>query len=197
MFSRIALILAFSLLLGACGSSPPVDFYALQPMKATNTSPAEDGAILGLGPLTLPAYLQRPQLVTLGEGNEVSLDEFSRWAEPLETALPRVLSMNVDQLMDAVMVVAFPWQSTIEADYRLVGRVSTFTVNEAGLAILQVQWGVRDSEGEMLVQPRRDRFEAQATEGGDPAAAVAALNLTVDQYSREIAQRLSAALAAN
>ena len=192
MLHRPLIILTALLVLAACGSSPPVDFYALQPVKAAVPEPTADAATLGLGPFDVPAYLQRPQLVTRGEGSAMELDQFNRWVEPLENAIPRVLATNVDQSVASVIVVAFPWDSRIQPDYRLIGRINSFIVDANGEAILDVQWVLRDAEREELIGPRRDRYTAQAAPSGDAAAKIAALNDTIEQFSRVIAERIDA-----
>jgi len=189
MLKRITLILAV-LLVAGCGSSPPVDFYTLQPIRGTVSSSPEGSEILGLGPLTLPDYLQRPQLVTQAGGGAVRLDEFNRWAEALEVALPRVVATNVDQLIGDLTVIPFPWDAHLRTDYRLLGRVNAFGADAAGLVVMEVQWGIQDSDAKMILQPRRDRYEAQAS-SNDAAAIVVAMNAAVEQFSRDIARRIS------
>jgi uncharacterized lipoprotein YmbA len=190
MLKKITLIQT-ELLVVACGSSPPVDFYTLEPIRGTVSSAPEGSEILGLGPLNLPAYLQRPQLVTQSGGGAVRLDEFNRWAEPLEVALPRVVATNVDQLVGDLTVIPFPWDSRLRADYRLLGRVNAFGADADGLVVLEVQWGIQDRDQKLILQPRRDRYQAQAS-ARDAAAIVAAMNAAVEQFSRDIASRISA-----
>ena len=189
MLKQITLILTV-LLVAGCGSSPPVDFYTLQPIRGTVSSAPEGSEILGLGPLTLPDYLQRPQIVTQSGGGAVRLDEFNRWAEPLEVALPRVIATNVDQLIGDLTVIPFPWDSRLRADYRLLGRVNAFGADASGLVVLEVQWGIQDSESKLILQPRRDRYQAQAA-ANDAAAIVVAMNAAAEQFSRDIASRIT------
>ena len=55
-----------SLLLSACGSSPPVHYFSLNPIDSEFQPGADDAMLLGLGPLRLPDYLNRSQMVTRG-----------------------------------------------------------------------------------------------------------------------------------
>ncbi|MGI9330176.1 MAG: PqiC family protein [Gammaproteobacteria bacterium] len=189
MLKQFTLVLIVLLVVG-CGSSPPVDFYTLQPIRGTVSSAPEGSEILGLGPLTLPDYLQRPQLVTQTGGGAVRLDEFNRWAEPLEVAMPRVVATNVDQLVSDLTVIPFPWDSRLRTDYRLLGRVNSFGADAAGLVVLEVQWGIQDRDAKLVLQPRRDRYQAQAS-SSDVAAVVVAMNSAVEQFSRDIASQIS------
>ena len=191
MNSKRNLWLVVVLLAGGCGSSPPVDYYALQPIPGAATADPADAVVLGLGPLAIPGYVDRPQLVTQVSGSQVQVDEFNRWAEPLATALPRIVTANVDQLLDSVVVVTFPYTSRTRTDYRLLGRVIRFDTDRAGQALLEVQWTLQDAEANTILAPRRTRYEAQASEPGDPQALVAALNETVAAFSRDIASQVS------
>ena len=147
----------------SCGSSPPVDYYRLQPLSGSATAASGDAKILGIGPLQVPGYLDRPQLVTQAAGSKVIVDEFNRWAEPLDVALPRIVTANVDHLLDSIVVVAFPYSSNVRTDYRLIGRVIRFDANQSGEAVLEVQWGVQDADSNTVLTPRRTRYTAQAT----------------------------------
>jgi uncharacterized lipoprotein YmbA len=194
MTIKRGLWVVFILLAGGCGSSPPVDYYTLQPIAAGSARKPGDAKVLGLGPLVVPGYLDRPQLVTQLSGGAVKVDEFNRWAEPLRLALPRIVAENVDALLDPVVVVTFPYNSRVRVDYRLVGRVIRFDAGTGGQAVLEVQWGVEGAESSRVLAPRRSRYEAQANPPQDPGAVVVALNATVAAFSRDIAGQLEPVL---
>ena len=185
-----------SLLLNACGSSPPVRYFSL----STTTAGGEDGddaVVLGLGPLRIAGYLERSQIVTRGSGAEVKVDEFSRWAEPLTIAIHRVVSTDVDNMIDGVIVVAFPFESVVrtQVDYRLLGDVVRFDADPGGRVILETQWGVAAVESDNLViREHRTRYESQARSVDDPAAVAAAMNDALAKFSRDIANKFEAAL---
>lgn len=178
------------LLLAGCGSSPPARFYSLQPIEASYQTDGDAAAILSLGPLRLPEYLARTQIVTRGDGAEVLVDDYHRWAEPLEDAVPRVVAANVDNLVDGLIVVVFKGGRLVEADYRLQGVIERFDADSAGRAALVVQWGIAAADGELVMPPRRNRYEAQASRSGDAGAVALALNDTLAQFSREIAEAI-------
>ena len=191
--TTIALCILASLPLYGCGTSPPVRYYALSPKIAGPQHDAEDAVILGLGPLSMPDYLNRSQIVTRGVGVEVEVDEFSRWAEPLGPALHRIVSTDVDNLLDNVVVVAFPYDAVIRTavDYRLLGEVSRFDADPSGRVILDVLWSISEVGTGIVVSPKRVRYETQAARGGDPAAAAEAMNEALVLFSRDVASALT------
>lgn len=183
--------------LSACSSSPPVRYFSLSPIDAEFRKDTDDAVMLGLGPFRMPDYLNRSQIVTRGANSEMQVDEFSRWSEPLATSLLRIVSTNVDNLLPGVVVVVFPYDSFVrdQVGYRLVGDINRFEADHRGRIVLEVQWGVADADGQIVVPVRRNRYEAQATaEGqptaGDPGAVAAAMNEALAQFSRDIADRL-------
>lgn len=189
---RSGLWLLVLLLAAGCGSSPPVDYYTLEPIFDSQPRDPGEAKILGIGPLQIPGYIDRPQLVTQVGGNKVKVDEFNRWAEPLDQALPRIVAVNVDGLLDAVIAVTFPYPSRFRVDYRLMGRIVRFDADRDGAAVLEVQWVVQDADAQNVIEPRRDRYTAQARSAQDPNAIVQALNQTIEAFSRDVANTIQA-----
>lgn len=186
-----------SLLLTACGSSPPVRYFSLSPTVTAVGQDSEDALALGFGPIRMPDYLNRSQLVTRGAGLEIEVDEFSRWAEPLSPAFHRIVSTDVDNAVDGLVVVAFPWESAVraEVDYRLLGDVIRFDADRSGRVILDVQWGVAEvASGDLFVRPHRSRYEAQTGSPNDPADVASAMNEALSEFSRDIATQFENAL---
>ena len=185
-----------SLLVAACGSSPPVRYFALSTMDSVQRQDPDDAVTLGLGPLRMPEYLNRSQLVTRGGGSELEVDEFSRWAEPLTLALHRVVSTDVDNMMDGVIVIAFPWESVVrnEVDYRLLGEVTRFDADQSGRVVLDIQWGISATTGEAAVVIRRSKYETRAARPDDPAIVVSAMNDALAMFSRDVVSELEVVL---
>ncbi len=193
LIARSITLCAFvSLLVGACGSSPPVRYFALSPMDSVQQQDPDDAVTLGVGPLRLPEYLNRSQIVTRGGGSELEVDEFSRWAEPLTQALHRVVSTDVDNMMNGVMVIAFPWEAVVhnEVDYRLLGEVTRFDADRSGRVVLDIQWGITATTGLAAVVIRRTQYETRAARPDDPAIVVSAMNDALAMFSRDVASEL-------
>lgn len=92
--------------LTGCASAPE-RFYAL-------SSPANDpryaavadplGPTVVVAAAAVPDLVDRPQLVTLGDGNQVAILEQQRWAEPLRLAIPRVVAEGLGRQLGAARV---------------------------------------------------------------------------------------------
>lgn len=180
----------------ACSSSSPVRYFSLSPINADFRQDPDDAVMLGLGPLRMPDYLNRSQIVWRGANAEMRVDEFSRWTEPLDTSLLRIVSTDVDNLLQGVVVVVFPYEPFVrgQVDYRLVGDINRFEANGSGQVVLEVQWGIADVDGVVIVPIRRNRYQAQASTADDPSAVVVAMNAALAQFSRDIASKLESRL---
>ena len=81
------------LTLAGCETSEQARLYTLSglPFTAASASiqPASTSALaIGIGPVTLPFYLDRPQIVRRTSPNRLEIAEFDRWAEPLSNTVP-------------------------------------------------------------------------------------------------------------
>jgi len=192
----ITLCAVVSLLIAACGSSPPVRYFALSPMDSVQLQDPDDSVTLGVGPLRLPEYLNRSQIVTRGGGSELEVDEFSRWAEPLTQAFHRVVSTDVDNMMNRVIVIAFPWEAVVQkhVDYRLLGEVTRFDADRSGRVVLDMQWAISDVSEGVPVAIHRSKYETRAASPDDPANVVSAMNDALAMFSRDVVSELEKVL---
>ncbi len=191
LFRRTALALAL-LLTGAmsgCGSSPPSSFYTLSPSPLTPIGSAADGDIT-IGPVEIPDYLNRPQIVTRGEGSELRLAEFDRWAEPLDDSIQRMLVTNISALLDSDQIVGYPSKQLFGRQYHVVIRIQRFDTDNRGNAVLEAKWGVLDAIAVRTAPVQGGRFESRASNANDYNQIVAALDDTVSQLSVAIARNL-------
>ena len=191
----IVLFILVPVLLCACASSPTVHYFSLSATDSGYRQDPDDAVVLGLGPLSLPDYLNRSQLVTRGAGAALEIDEFNRWAEPLGPSLHRVVSSDVDGMLDGVVVVAFPYQvAQADVDYRLRGDVYRFEADGSGRIVLEVQWGITATGDDLVVRPHRSRYETRAATAGDSGAVAVAMNEALASFSRDIADALKTVL---
>ena len=186
---RSLIFTLFLILLGACASSPPVRFYAFDTMTAEFEAQHE-ATIIGVGPLSFPEYLKRPQIVTRLASSELKVADFDRWAEPLDAAFRRTLTANVDALLSNALVIEFPFGGgRIEPDFRLTAQVVRFDVGADQIAVLDVRWGISIDEGEQVSALRRSQYHADA-DGNDYGSIVEALQQVLEAFSRDVASAL-------
>ncbi len=179
----------------ACAHTELSRFYVLNSLPAANGQDAErDDVVLGIGPIVMPEYLDRPQILTRTEGNELDYTEFHKWAEPLKDNFSRVLGENLSVLIPTNRIFLFPWRRAAKVNHKVAADVIQFEGALGGKSTLAVRWTVYrlDDRGkETVLAMKKSVYEAQAA-GADYNATVSALNQTLEAFSREVAQTLRA-----
>ncbi|MHC4712865.1 MAG: PqiC family protein [Planctomycetota bacterium] len=185
------LLALLALLLAGCGSTAPSRFYVLEPMVENGDAPSAQLATessVGIGPVTLPEYLDRPQMVTRAGGNRLELAEFDRWAEPLTTDFTRVLADNISTLLSTERIVLFPWPASVNVDYKVRVDVKRFEADAAGTVTLDARWTVSAGKGTETIH--RSRLKQPVGEDGYGAVA-AAQSKALAELSLEIARAIA------
>jgi uncharacterized lipoprotein YmbA len=187
--ARLPAAAVLALLVGACATSPAPRYFRLAPLAEPAAVANPPVTAIVIGPFQLAEYLDRPQLVTRDGPNSVTVAGYERWAEPLDANFQAVVAGNVGRLTGSDQVLEFPAQAIVKAGRRVTGRVLQLDVDAAGLAVLEVQWGVLDGAGAVVRPGRVSRYEARS-DGQDAAARVAAMNATVTAFSSDVAAAL-------
>lgn len=178
-------------LLTACATSPPARFYTLSVAAVAPATPSLAGRSIVVGAIELPAYVDRPQMALRSEQGEITFMEFQRWAEPLRTSFPRLFAENLAVSGGTQQVVAVPIPQQLATDYRVMARVSRFDVNQAGQAVLVVQWFASDSDNTVIIVPRQDTFSRAAALPLRPETSAAALSGTIADFAAAVALTLA------
>ena len=180
----LALSLASALALG-CGTTAPARFYTLESTAtATAADPGEHYAVI-VGAVSVPASVDRPQLVVQLSTNQVEIDEFDRWAAPLDDAIARVVAGDLAALLGTPDVAAVPI-ANFEPTHRVTLDVQRFESAPGRSALVEALWTVRRTSGGA---PRSGRSIAQET------VADASIDALAAAHSRALA-KVSADIAA-
>ena len=186
----LAMLGALLLGLNGCGSSPPTRFYVLPSLTGTDAAPptAPRELTIGVGPVTLHPYLDRPQIVTRASRARLALGEFDQWGAPLRDSVTRSLAENLALLVSTDRVVLYPWSRTTVPDYQVTVEVLQFDAGPGGEVILAARWQILNTDEKVLVM-RTSRLTAAAG-GHEYEATVTAMGRTLDALSRDIAAAL-------
>ena len=139
----------------AAPQTQPTNFYTLS--SATEPDVAKrsaEGLVIGLGPITLPQYLDRPDIVTREGANQMRLAEFSKWAEPLEPLLTRIMAEDLYALLDASDVIPIPQRGDIPLDRVSRSTSAGSTPTTAGEVVLDARWRIYQGDNETLLDQR-------------------------------------------
>jgi uncharacterized lipoprotein YmbA len=185
---RMALGICLLLLVG-CASSPPQHYYVLSPL-AEGKALTEDSCIsLGVGPVSLPEYVNRLQIVVRASQDELIGSGFELWAEPLSESVPRTIAEDLSQLVCTREVLIFPWASSRMPDYRVEVNILRFDGTIGGTVSLEAWWAVFSGAEKKPKTARKATYQ-------EPAAGSGYMGL-VQAYSRAVgalSQDVAAAL---
>jgi len=159
--------------IAGCASAPS-RFYTLNSTAAGNGAPAAQYAVL-VGPVSVPALVDRPQFTLQVATNRVALDEFNRWAGPLNENIARVVADDLAVLLGTPRVAVAPvanfdpaWRVTIDVQ-RFDSMRSAPAKNEG--ALIEAVWVVRKSAGGAVRSGRTVASEPASGDGFDALAA--------------------------
>ena len=193
----LAIVVALSLAVAGCASGPPTNFYTLSSVAAP-AGPVRSGqtraAVVAIGPVTLPDYVDRPQIVTRQSPYAVKLAAYDQWAGPLTDMVPRVLVENVAAARPEDRVVGFPNVSCTAFDYRVAVDITRFDADQSGTATLVARWQIYDRAARRAVVVTDETFVRPAA---DPSyeAIVAAMSGTLADLSGRLAEDVGVAAA--
>lgn len=161
---------------------------AISEPKATAPAGSKhlDGETLGLGPVRLPGYLDRQEIVTRVSPNRIGVSENDRWAEPLEDNFTRVMGQNLAVLLHTDRFLVYPWPPSRRPNYQVAIEVLRFESNSQGEVLLSARWEILDTEKRTPLLSEESAITHQAS-GRSTDTAVAALSDAVADLSREIA----------
>jgi uncharacterized lipoprotein YmbA len=135
-----------------CTSTAPSRFYTLNSLSMTeplkNSSPPKFS--MALGPIDIPDYLDRQQIVIRTSQNELTLSEFDRWAGSLSENVARVLSENLSVLMAPDQISIVPWAWGVAYDYRVSVSIVKFDIMPEGNILLNADWALTTRNGTKL-----------------------------------------------
>jgi uncharacterized protein len=190
---RSRVVAALALLCAGClvGRSREARTFVLDPLAARGAaSPAPAPAsVVGVAKVTVPGWIDRPQVTARGPAGEILTDDFSRWGEPIAKGIQRVLAENLAALLPDRRVVTTPFAAGDTIDHRLEVTLVEAARQADGSVLLDARWDVVGSSGEVLLR-RRSSHRAEGLAAG-AAGAVAGASEALAALSREIAEAVA------
>ena len=185
---NITTLCALAVLTTSCASTPASRFYTL---SATGGPAATSSKLsVAVGPVTVPAVVDRPQIVVDIGPNQVRLEEFNRWASPLQNNIARVVADNLVLMLGTPRVTLTAQGLGADADYRAAIDVQSFSSAPGEAALLDAVWNVRRAKDGKAETGRTTVRETVQERGYDALAA--AHSRAVARMSQDIAAAVRA-----
>ncbi|MBT8363487.1 MAG: PqiC family protein [Deltaproteobacteria bacterium] len=194
-YKIIWLISLTALLFTGCSSSTPkAEFYTLNSINSTRPDatapPAGQSLSLGIGPVTIPNVLDRPQIVTRTGPNKLQIDEFHRWAGRLDEDVARVVAENLSLLLATEQVAVYPWDVSFKPRYQVILDVQRFEGRMGkGDVLLEVLWKVVDVQNNTTLRMKKSVITEPFTVT-DYNTLVAAKSRTIGKLSKVISKEI-------
>ena len=184
-----AVVLAMAL--AACGHSPAVQFYSLQPAAANATGAPLDLA-LSISPAQFPRALARSQIVTRAGGSRVNVDEYHVWSAPLEYEFLRVLGDDIASDTQSDRIAVYPKEAAFKVDYRVTLDVLQFDGVAGDSVTLRARWAIAPATGDAIAVGSFEQTEPAhaATEADNYDALVSAHSALIGDLGRLISAKL-------
>jgi uncharacterized protein len=190
---RVAAIISTVALLvvGSCASSPPMHYYTLSEVPAATRLTSVDNTMpVRVDRVTIPAELDRAQLVRRVDATRLQIVENDRWAAPLEDTIRRVLSDNLAARLPPNMV-ANPYEPSVgEKRQSLSVDIAEFYGDPTCAVTLRAAWVLKQPD----MRSSRGTEEAHVPGGGNCTGS-AGLPAAMSQALGELSDRIAAAVA--
>jgi uncharacterized lipoprotein YmbA len=165
--------------------------FVLEPL-ATRSAAAPAGvpeAVVGILPVEVPGWVDRPQVTTRVAGSQIVADEFARWGEPIAKGVQRVVAENVAALLPGRRVLTAPWAGYEPVVHKVDLTITELARQPDGSVLVEGRWAIIGEDRDTLVQ-RRSSHRSPAGVGA--AGTVEGSSQALEDLSREIAEALSA-----
>ncbi len=171
MGQRIArwILLALAAAAAAGCSTAPSRFYNLDSSAVAGGAPSLHGTVT-VGPVSIPASVDQPEFVVQVAPNRVEVEEFNRWAAPLNDGIARVVAGDLVVLL-GTPDVATAQLANFTPDYTVTIDVQRFDSIRGQAAVLEAMWAVRKTAGGDTHSGRTVARETVQGDGFDVLAA--------------------------
>lgn len=144
---------------------------------------------IGVGPVKIPEFLDRPEVVTRQGKNSLFVNDFHRWGDSLESQTTYVLTENLSALLNTYTVITYPWEKPFTPEYQLHVDFRRFDGELGGSLTLEAMWWLVKIDDDKRIITRRTSITMPAGNGSVDAY-VSSQNIALERLSRKIAQIL-------
>jgi uncharacterized lipoprotein YmbA len=171
----------------------PARYYLLTAVANQRLSSRPD-LIIGLGPIRIASYLDRPSLLTRLDANRVQPSNVDLWAAPLPQSVTAVLVENLQSLLGPRQVIIYPWYRTAKVACHVRLDIRNLERRPVGITFA-ARWSVEELGGDGTLRGGTTDVDHAVTPD-TPDAAAAALSEAMGQLSEDIARAVDEVTAA-
>lgn len=209
MKTLLTLVGIVAALLGC--SSPKNSYYTLSAPEVPASTAMRHATRIIVGPVTVPALVDNPQLVVKNSNNQVTVYEYQRWAGSLKSDIERVVAADLARDLSTPNVWSYTQSLSTDFDYQVVMDVQNIDSKLGESVTIDVLWRVKPKTTKTPAVDSADHKAARASvstrkqkqevtgrsvvhervHGEGFESLVAAQSRAFDKVSREIATAIS------
>ncbi|OUR80147.1 hypothetical protein A9Q83_01585 [Alphaproteobacteria bacterium 46_93_T64] len=174
-FFKIVFALIMPIFASGCANivsqSTPTEFYRL--IDATDQQLAlkamsfSDDIQIGVGPITIPGYADRPQIVSSGSGGRLMVDDFNHWAEPVQENIERIMVSNISSLLSEKQVFHYPANfHPAPSSIQVAVEIREMIRDESGAVFLSASWNVKRMLDNKLLVRNAVKYKSSQSASG-------------------------------
>jgi uncharacterized protein len=190
--AKLLITALLGLLVAACVNAPSVQFYVLEPLSQTSVSATASTRqrSIGIGPISVPALLERKQIITRCAGSAVQIAEFQQWASPLQDNLLQALTRNISSLQPNDIARAYPWSVHGTVDFQIVVDIIRFDTTPGESANMEANWTIKNENTHEILKTGHSVINHSLSDSSYPGT-VRALSKLLGEFSRELSLALA------
>jgi len=177
----------------SAGSSLDPRFYMLKHLRGDEVAQkfnVPSGIITVIGPVEIPLYLDRPQMVTQDDKGVMNIAQFDRWGEALDAGVARLIIENLHLMLPGATFEMFPCNFAIPLNYQVIVGILRLDANLEKDLLFVAQWSIIDANTRKMLFTKRSDL-VWPINSCNYFGLADALSNTVAALSTEIAQNLS------
>ena len=149
-------LMGLAVLTGCLGTSPPVQYYTLQPVaQASVARGLSESIAISIGPVVIPPLLDRPQIVLRDAQNNISFSEYHRWAGLLKDDIAAVIAENLSKMLVSERIMPFTGQDVFQPTHRILVNINRFDSRLTQACVLDATWSLRDLKNKKTIVVRK------------------------------------------
>lgn len=180
-----------ALFLAGCGSTPPSTLYVIEAQAPANVRTVTEGRRVEVVAVRIPDLWDRPQIVLSKPGGQVDFNEFNRWAVPLKSEVPRVVTRNLVSLLGSSTVWLREDFPGAKPDLRVQISIEQIEAVAGQQLRLEAAWAIRGSDAAAALKVGRGVIQEPLSDTSY-ASVVAATSRALLALSRDVARDVAA-----
>jgi len=132
--------------------------HALDKNQAVEQYSIPSDVIIAIGPIKIPEYQDRPQIVTQDKNRMLTMAQFDRWGEHLDRGMSRVILENLSLMLPGANLELFPVHYAIPLSYQVLVDVVKLENDLEKEIFFVAQWSIIDLKNKKMAFTRRAEF---------------------------------------